>query len=420
MVGLEACVGLRSVTVAECALTSWEGTEACEGLEELYVHGNAIRSIEGMWESGGFRRLQKLWVNDNALREIDAVTSLESLRELNAARNELRAVPRARSLEWLNVAGNPIRALEDVEPAQWTASLIFRDDVHGACALCRGQFYRSFVICALPNARAIDGVEITDDVRARAEEENASRRLRYHAERARIVRSFRNARARATKHLRDVSESIERELTRARDGGEWTAMTRALVEIERAEDAFSDIEREARVLMRDTFADAFRRAEIVGETERERRFAQIFNLRAADAAKTRFADIFDRFLRYAREVSEDDACGVRSIGIPKRALSETHRFEDIRELNMHAAGLREIPAWRRYFNKYLLPVVRVSSTHHRLLRKSLLVCFRASRIPPLCEPNRAASSRSPLPCHPKIVATNRFRIRARRSLPRVA
>ena len=168
MVGLEACVGLRSVTVAECALTSWEGTEACEGLEELYVHGNAIRSIEGMWESGGFRRLQKLWVNDNALREIDAVTSLESLRELNAARNELRAVPRARSLEWLNVAGNPIRALEDVEPAQWTASLIFRDDVHGACALCRGQFYRSFVICALPNARAIDGVEITDDVRARS------------------------------------------------------------------------------------------------------------------------------------------------------------------------------------------------------------------------------------------------------------
>ena len=343
MVGLEACVGLRSVTVAECALTSWEGTEACEGLEELYVYGNAIRSIEGMWESGGFRRLQKLWVNDNALREIDAVTSLESLRELNAARNELRAVPRARSLEWLNVAGNPIRALEDVEPAQWTASLIFRDDVHGACALCRGQFYRSFVICALPNARAIDGVEITDDVRARAEEEHASRRLRYHAERARIVRSFRNARARATKHLRDVSESIERELTRAREGGEWTAMTRALVEIERAEDAFSDIEREARVLMRDTFADAFRRAEIVGETERERRFAQIFNLRAADAAKTRFADIFDRFLRYAREVSEDDACGVRSIGIPKRALSETHRFEDIRELNMHAAGLREIP-----------------------------------------------------------------------------
>ena len=343
MVGLEACVGLRSVMVAECALTSWEGTEACEGLEELYVYGNAIRSIEGMWESGGFRRLQKLWVNDNALREIDAVTSLESLRELNAARNELRAVPRARSLEWLNVAGNPIRALEDVEPAQWTASLIFRDDVHGACALCRGQFYRSFVICALPNARAIDGVEITDDVRARAEEEHASRRLRYHAERARIVRSFRNARARATKHLRDVSESIERELTRAREGGEWTAMTRALVEIERAEDAFSDIEREARVLMRDTFADAFRRAEIVGETERERRFAQIFNLRAADAAKTRFADIFDRFLRYAREVSEDDACGVRSIGIPKRALSETHRFEDIRELNMHAAGLREIP-----------------------------------------------------------------------------
>ena len=140
MVGLEACVGLRSVTVAECALTSWEGTEACEGLEELYVYGNAIRSIEGMWESGGFRRLQKLWVNDNALREIDAVTSLESLRELNAARNELRAVPRARSLEWLNVAGNPIRALEDVEPAQWTASLIFRDDVHGACALCRVSF----------------------------------------------------------------------------------------------------------------------------------------------------------------------------------------------------------------------------------------------------------------------------------------
>ena len=103
MVGLGACVGLRSATVAECALTSLEGAEACEGLEELYVYGNAIRSIEGMWESGGFRRLRTLWVNDNALREIDAVTSLESLRELNAARNELRVVPRARGTKRVHV-----------------------------------------------------------------------------------------------------------------------------------------------------------------------------------------------------------------------------------------------------------------------------------------------------------------------------
>ena len=344
MVGLGSCVGLRSATVAECALTSLEGAEACEGLEELYVYGNAIRSIEGMWESGGFRRLRTLWVNDNALREIDAVTSLESLRELNAARNELRVVPRARALEWLNVAGNPIRSLDDVEPARWTTSLIFRDDVHGACALCRGQFYRSFIVCALPDARALDGMEITDDVRARAEEEHATRRLHYHVDCARIVRSFRDARARATKHLHDVLESVERELSRARDAGAWTAMTRALDEIERAEDAFSEVERDARALMRDEFADAFRSAEIVGETERERRFAQILNLRTDDEDGTTFPDIFDRFLRYARRTFEDETCDVRSIGIPKRALSDAHLFEDVRELNMHAAGLREIPS----------------------------------------------------------------------------
>ena len=89
MVGLEACVGLRSVTVARPAQTGrgkGRVPRGIGGVVRVRERDSIDRGDVERWVSTS----PKLWVNDNALREIDAVTSLESLRELNAARNELR------------------------------------------------------------------------------------------------------------------------------------------------------------------------------------------------------------------------------------------------------------------------------------------------------------------------------------------
>ena len=339
LAGLSACERLRSVTVAECSLKSLAGARACRNLEELYAYGNEINSLEDM-RGGGFERLRTLWVNDNRLRVLDGVEELRGLRELNVAGNELEKVPivdTLRALEHLNVAGNPIRSLAHVEVANFIQSLTLRDGVHGACMLCRGTWYRSYTLCALPNLFALDGERVSDQERACALQAHTERRLWFNVQCERVREALRRSRLDALEHLKVLSRSTESALFKARSQSRWPDMENALAKLEEIQNTFAMYDAEAQNAHEQAVAQAFRDAAILPETERERRFA--FAL-SATCAPTDFEEIYVGFKAHTDEDDHYERCGLNA---PLLGVRETVVAANLVEINLHAMGLVDFP-----------------------------------------------------------------------------
>lgn len=342
LIGLGACESLRNVTVAECGLRSLEGASECRGLEALYAYGNAIDSLDGLAD-GRLERLHTLWLNDNRLMSLDGIETLMALRDLNVARNRLESVPDAdalRELNHLNIAGNPIKSLAYVGVTRFIHSITFKDDVHGACDFCRGRWYRSYILRAVSNLRVLDGVDISEDERARASDEHAERELWYHMRCARIRKSFDDARDVALEHLRILTASVERDLLRARAEGRWLDVERDLSDISHFEISFTKIERRAREASLVLIARVFQDAEIVAETAREERFAFAKAESAAQSVDDVFIEIFGKFGRVRQKRAPQKR---KSAWILTRRISDIVIASNMTEINLHSAELRGIP-----------------------------------------------------------------------------
>ena len=336
MRGLEVCKRLRSLTVAECALTSLAGASSCRALEELYVYGNHIDSLEEL-RNGCFERLRTLWLNDNRLRALDGVEFLRSLHYLNVAQNLLERVPdgtTTSALEHLNIAGNPIRSLSDIAIATRVPSLTIRDDLHGACSFCRGDWYRSYVLCALPHLCVLDGRDVSVLERQQAEEEHSGRRTWFNLQCVRLREAYRRARDDALEHLSSITNPIEHELFNARAHGRRSDADRALVKLNEREQGFFTHDARARESLERTIAQVFRDAEILAETVREERF------RFTEAADITFSDIYENFKeQWPSTVFRAE----RLLESVFHDLSNVVIASNVVELNLHATGLVEIP-----------------------------------------------------------------------------
>ncbi|OUS42829.1 protein phosphatase 1 [Ostreococcus tauri] len=290
MRGLEVCKRLRSLTVAECALTSLAGASSCRALEELYVYGNHIDSLEEL-QNGCFERLRTLWLNDNRLRALDGVEFLRSLQHLNVAQNLLERVPdgtTTSALEHLNIAGNPIRSLSDI-----------------AIATRRQQ----------------------------AEEEHSGRRTWFNLQCVRLREAYRRARDDALEHLSSITNPIEHELFNARAHGSRSDADRALVKLNEREQGFFTHEDRARESLERTIAQVFRDAEILAETVREERF------RFTEAADITFSDVYENF----KERWPSTVFRAERLLQSFHDLSNVVIASNVVELNLHATGLVEIP-----------------------------------------------------------------------------
>lgn len=337
--GLSACARLRSVTVAECSLTSLAGARECPGLEELYVYGNEINSLEDM-RGSGFERLRTLWVNDNRLLTLDGVEELRALRELNVAGNKLesvRIVDALRELQYLNVAGNPIRSLAHVEVADLVQSLTLRDGVHGACVLCLGNWYRSYTLCALPNLCVLDGQHVSDQERACALEAHTERRLWFNVQCERIREALRRSRSDALEHLMMLSRWMEGELRSARMQSRWRDAENALAKLEDIQITFEMYDARAQNVQEEAIATAFRDAEILYETERERRFAFTDSAKHAPVS---FEEIYADFK--ARSKTEETYERLNPTSLSP-AVRELVIATNLVEINLHAVGLMDFP-----------------------------------------------------------------------------
>ena len=195
---------LKSLSLCRCCLSEVGVLNSLSNLKELWLNENTIESVD----LGSLSKLEKLdlsnnsisefaslklpsglktlWVNNNYLANLKGVKALKSICELWAAGNQLSGVSKQvlelENLSNLNLSGNFIESLENlyllsfVEPLK---ELYLGSCEFGTNPICELSNYRTFVVYYVPQVSYLDGVFISEDLKAQ-EEQNFSKKTIFY------------------------------------------------------------------------------------------------------------------------------------------------------------------------------------------------------------------------------------------------
>ncbi len=167
MTGLEACAGLGELWIAECQLRKITSLENCKKLKKLILYSNKIAAIEGLESLD----LQVLWLNANCISKIEGIAHMQSLHDLNLAKNCITAIGDSlkslANLRSLNLASNSIDSFQDITHLQHLGNLkhlCLKDPQYGynpVTILCN---YSLYVIYHMPGLVTLDTLTISQKV----------------------------------------------------------------------------------------------------------------------------------------------------------------------------------------------------------------------------------------------------------------
>ena len=110
--GLETLTGLHELWISECELKKITGLDNCKKLKKLFLYSNKISAIEGLENLD----LQVLWLNGNCISKVGGFGHMNSLTELNLARNCITSIGESlknlKNLKILNLASNLIDSFQ--------------------------------------------------------------------------------------------------------------------------------------------------------------------------------------------------------------------------------------------------------------------------------------------------------------------
>ena len=164
---------LERLNLSQQGLTRIAGVLNLPLLRELYLQENSITKIEGL---SGCPRLQRVWLYGNKISRIDGLQPVGELRELWLQQNKISRIGGLEGLvhlETLNLSGNKISDYKDLQRLSLLPSLksVSFEDVHfGCCPVTRLDGYRNFALCYLKQVKRLDGLEVTTNDRAAAED----------------------------------------------------------------------------------------------------------------------------------------------------------------------------------------------------------------------------------------------------------
>ena len=141
-------------------------------LKVLDLSGNAVGPDidEGMMQSLA-GTLEELLLARNGIKSVDGVAPLRNLRRLDVSGNLIRSLPahafeRLSALEYADLSGNGIRGLSEVKHLRGCLNLLSVRLEGNPCAAL--PQYRAAVIHALPTICTLDGIDVSEQERARA------------------------------------------------------------------------------------------------------------------------------------------------------------------------------------------------------------------------------------------------------------
>ncbi|KAJ3014017.1 Leucine-rich repeat-containing protein 9 [Thoreauomyces humboldtii] len=137
-------------------------------LKVLYMHGNRISKIDGLEH---LRNLTELVLDKNHIKGADATsfTSLDKLRDLHIKENRIKSLANfdvLQGLQRLYMSNNRVHEISEIEkmkiPGLVELSL-------SSNAVARKQMYRWAIMMRFPLVASIDGCEVVEEERQRAQ-----------------------------------------------------------------------------------------------------------------------------------------------------------------------------------------------------------------------------------------------------------
>ncbi|XP_040333226.1 leucine-rich repeat-containing protein 9 isoform X3 [Herpailurus yagouaroundi] len=163
--GLETCLWLKELWIAECCIEKIGGLQECRNLEKLYLYFNKISKIENLEK---LFRLEVLWLNHNTIKNIEGLQTLKNLNDLNLAGNLISSIGRCldpnEQLERLNLSGNQICSFKDLTNLtrlRHLKDLCLNDPQYKTNPVCLLCNYSTHVLYHLPSLQRLDTFDVS-------------------------------------------------------------------------------------------------------------------------------------------------------------------------------------------------------------------------------------------------------------------
>ncbi|XP_024305335.1 leucine-rich repeat-containing protein 9 isoform X3 [Homo sapiens] len=163
--GLEPCLQLKELWIAECCIEKIEGLQECRNLEKLYLYFNKISKIENLEK---LIKLKVLWLNHNTIKNIEGLQTLKNLKDLNLAGNLINSIGRCldsnEQLERLNLSGNQIcsfKELTNLTRLPCLKDLCLNDPQYTTNPVCLLCNYSTHVLYHLPCLQRFDTLDVS-------------------------------------------------------------------------------------------------------------------------------------------------------------------------------------------------------------------------------------------------------------------
>ncbi|XP_060030856.1 leucine-rich repeat-containing protein 9 isoform X2 [Erinaceus europaeus] len=182
--GLETCLQLKELWIAECCLQKIEGLQECRNLEKLYLYYNKISKIENLEK---LFRLKVLWLNHNIIKNIEGLQTLKNLNDLNLAGNLISSIGRCldpnERLEILNLSGNQLCSFKDLTNLTRLChlkDLCLNDPQYKTNPVCLLCNYSTHVLYHLPGLQRLDTFDVSSKQIKELADSTAIKKMMYY------------------------------------------------------------------------------------------------------------------------------------------------------------------------------------------------------------------------------------------------
>ncbi|XP_059550718.1 leucine-rich repeat-containing protein 9 [Myotis daubentonii] len=189
--GLETCLQLKELWIAECYLEKIEGLRECKNLEKLYLYYNKISKIESLEK---LLKLEVLWLNHNTIKNIEGLQTLKNLNDLNLAGNLISSIGRCldpnEQLEKLNLSGNQICSFKDLTNLtrlRRLKDLCLNDPQYKTNPVCLLCNYSTHVLYHLPCLQRLDTYDVSAKPIKELADTTAMKKIMYYNMRIKTV-----------------------------------------------------------------------------------------------------------------------------------------------------------------------------------------------------------------------------------------
>ncbi|KAK1339260.1 hypothetical protein QTO34_019939 [Cnephaeus nilssonii] len=194
--GLETCLQLKELWIAECYLEKIGGLRECKNLEKLYLYYNKISKIEGLEK---LWKLEVLWLNHNTIKNIEGLQTLKNLNDLNLAGNLISSIGRCldpnEQLEKLNLSGNQICSFKDLTNLtrlRRLKDLCLNDPQYKTNPVCLLCNYSTHVLYHLPCLQRLDTYDVSAKPIKELADTTAMKKIMYYNMRIKTVQRHLN------------------------------------------------------------------------------------------------------------------------------------------------------------------------------------------------------------------------------------